>query len=87
LSLGIVFNGPERIVLAADSRATLTAKRPGANEMVPATFDKTTQLLKASKQDYVVFVTYGVGAIGEKTRVQLTADLPPVVIPLVKQLP
>jgi hypothetical protein len=66
VSLGIIFKGPEGIVLAADSRVTLTAKRPGVNEIIPATFDNATKLLKASKQDYVGFVTYGMGAIGEK---------------------
>lgn len=67
MSLGIIFKGPEGIVLAVDSRVTLTAKRPGGNEIIPATFDNTSKLLKASNQEYVGFVTYGMGAIGEQT--------------------
>lgn len=65
MSLGIIFKGPEGIVLAADSRVTLTVKRPGRSEIIPATFDNSTKLLKVSKQDYVGFVTYGMGVIGQ----------------------
>jgi len=66
MSLGIVFKGPEGIVLAADSRVTLSAFREhdGNKEIIPATFDNATKLLKVNGQDYVGAVTYGLGAIG-----------------------
>lgn len=66
MSLGIVFKGPEGIVLAADSRVTLTAERPGDKVLIPAAFDNARKLLKVVKQNYVGFVTYGIGAIGQK---------------------
>lgn len=66
MSLGIVFKGPEGIVVAADSRVTLTAKLPQRKLLLPATFDNATKLLKIKGQDYVGAVTYGLGAIGER---------------------
>lgn len=73
MSLGIVFKGPEGMVLAADSRVTLTFQQPPiGNPMLPpsatvllhSTFDNATKLLKVKGQDYVGAVTYGMGAIG-----------------------
>lgn len=74
MSLGIVFKGPEGIVLAAHSRATLTfpqtpqgglpALPPAPITLIPATFDNATKLLKVTGQDYVGAVTYGIGSIG-----------------------
>ncbi len=66
MSLGIVFKGPEGIVLAADSRVTLTGQIPGQNLLIPATYDNATKLLKVKGQDYVGAVTYGLGAIGQQ---------------------
>jgi hypothetical protein len=67
MSLGIAFKGPEGVVLAADSRVTLTAQMPAQPGMpvtvLPATFDNATKLLKAKGQDYVGAVTFGAGAI------------------------
>lgn len=65
MSLGIVFKGPEGIVLAADSRVTLMHQLVGG-PLLPATFDNTTKLLRINGQDYVGAVTYGLGAIGER---------------------
>lgn len=71
MSLGIIFKGPEGIVLAADSRVTLMTtikqKQPENQKLViPATFDNATKLLKINGQDFVGVVTYGLGAIGMK---------------------
>lgn len=67
MSLGIAFKGPEGIVLAADSRVTLTTEKlsPGGNFMFSSTFDNATKLLKISHHDYVGVITYGLGAIGQ----------------------
>lgn len=69
MSLGIAFKGSEGIVLAADSRVTLTvpmpAPVPNHTFILPATFDNATKLLKVKGQDYVGAVTYGVGAVGQ----------------------
>jgi hypothetical protein len=69
VSLGIAFKGPEGIVLAADSRVTLTAQLQQPNQppvLLPSTYDNATKLLRIRGQDYVGAVTYGIGAIGEK---------------------
>jgi len=65
MSLGIAFKGPEGIVLAADSRVTLTASQDagdGRVQLLPATFDNATKLLHARGQPNVGAVTYGLGA-------------------------
>jgi hypothetical protein len=67
VSLGIAFKGPEGIVLAADSRVTLTAQVQLPNQppmFVPSTFDNATKLLRVQGQSHVGAVTYGAGAIG-----------------------
>jgi 20S proteasome alpha/beta subunit len=68
MSLGIAFKGPEGIVLAADSRVTLTAEMKHGNEKMtlPSTFDNATKLLKIAEHNYIGVVTYGVGAIGQQ---------------------
>jgi hypothetical protein len=67
MSLGIAFKGPEGIVLAADSRVTLTVQVPGQPFVVPATYDNATKLLNVADQKYVGVVTYGAGTIGLAT--------------------
>lgn len=68
MSLGIAFKGPEGIVLAADSRVTLTALRQvqGQNLILPASFDNATKLLRVKAQQHVGAVTYGLGALGQQ---------------------
>lgn len=64
MSLGIVFKGSEGLVLAADSRVTLTTKL-ATGEVIMNYFDNATKLLKVPGHDYVAMVTYGAGAIGQ----------------------
>lgn len=69
MSLAIVFKGTEGIVLAADSRVTLTAAQslPGIPPtLIHSTFDNATKFLKVNGQNFVGAVTYGVGAIGQR---------------------
>ena len=66
MSIGIAFKGPEGIVLAADSRVTLTGQRPNSNVLVEAHYDNATKLLKVRGQDFVGAVTYGLGALGDR---------------------
>jgi hypothetical protein len=68
MSLGIAFKGPEGIVLAADSRVTLTTemKRQGQTAVLPSTFDNARKLLRIDGQDFVGAVTYGLGALGQE---------------------
>ena len=65
MSLGIVFKGAEGIVLAADSRVTLTTTRQHENrsEVTHAYYDNATKLLRIDEQKYVGAVAYGSGAI------------------------
>src|SRR5215210_5425740 len=52
-ALGIAFKGPEGIVLAADSRVTLTGEVPGSNLLVQSHYDNATKLLKVKDHDNV----------------------------------
>jgi hypothetical protein len=63
MSLGIAFKGPEGIVIAADSRVTLTGTMP-SGQTVQSSYDNATKLLKVKGQDFVGVVTYGAGSIG-----------------------
>jgi len=68
MSLGIAFKGPEGVVLAADSRVTLTTQLQQPNQppvLLPSTYDNATKLLRVKGQEYVGAITYGVGAIGQ----------------------
>jgi len=66
MSLGIAFKGPEGIVLAADSRVTLSTETQHGDDKIVlhSTFDNATKLLHVTGQDHVGVVTYGLGAIG-----------------------
>jgi hypothetical protein len=78
MSLGIVFKGPEGIVLAADSRVTLNATLNPPNQfplMLPATFDNATKLLRVNGQDFVGAVTFGLGALGHSFMPEFEAEL------------
>ena len=70
MSLGIAFKGAEGIVLAADSRVTLTTLRPSPvpNQpmLLPSTFDNATKLLSVASQKFIGAITFGVGAIGQQ---------------------
>jgi hypothetical protein len=67
VSLGIVFKGPEGIVLAADSRVTLNATQQsaGGTMIIPTYYDNATKLLHVAGQNYIGVVTFGAGAIGQ----------------------
>ncbi len=68
MSLGIAFKGPEGIVLAADSRVTLTAQMQQLNQpaiLLPSTYDNATKMLRVKGQSHIGAVTYGAGAIGQ----------------------
>ena len=66
MSLGIAFKGPEGIVLAADSRVTLSGPLQGSNLLVQAHYDNATKLLKVNDHDNVGAITYGLGALGDR---------------------
>lgn len=63
MSLGIVIKGPEGLVLASESRITLTAD-DGKNK-IPVNFDNAKKVLSFSNPNCAVgVVTYGLAAIG-----------------------
>ena len=71
MSLGVVFKGPEGIVIAADSRVTLTPSTKDPNDpsrtiVMPATYDHATKLLQFNLQKNLGAVTYGLGALMTK---------------------
>ena len=64
MSLGVVVKGTEGIVLAADSRVTLAARRSNQSEF-PVHFDNATKLLTFGEPNrWVGAVTYGDAVIG-----------------------
>jgi len=67
LSIGIVIKGPEGLVLAADSRITLTAK-PSSGRDIIVHYDNAHKVLNfAEPHKYVGAVTYGIGGIGMRS--------------------
>src|SRR5215470_7867870 len=68
VTLALVFKGTEGIVLAADSRVTLSAQIPGSAGQIQAHYDNAVKLLKVKGHDYVAAVTYGLGALGAAPR-------------------
>jgi hypothetical protein len=90
MSLGVACAGPEGIVLAADSRVTLTAEMQqpgGAKLLLPATFDSATKLIRVQGQKYVAAVTYGAGAIGVQQPRTPTSFVPEFEAELAKTSP
>jgi hypothetical protein len=74
MSLGVAVLGPEGVVLAADSRITLTAERPDAPPL-PVNFDTATKLLSFSEpHNYVGAVTYGTAVIGLRSAHSLVPE-------------
>lgn len=68
MSLGIAFKGTEGIVLAADSRITLTATLNPNDQvkvLLPAYYDNATKLLRVEGQQFVGAITFGAGTIGQ----------------------
>ena len=67
MSLGLVIAGPEGLVLAAESRVTLTAQTPGQPPL-HVNYDNATKLLAfGAPNTHLGAVTYGQGAIGIRT--------------------
>ncbi len=67
MSLGVVIKGPEGVVLAADSRVTLEARKKDSPP-IPVNYDNATKLLTFSKpHNFVGVVTYGQAVIGLRT--------------------
>ena len=65
MSLGVVVKGTEGVVLAADSRVTLGARRSDGTEL-PINYDNATKLLRfgGDKNKWVGAVTYGEAVLG-----------------------
>lgn len=75
MSLGIVVKGPEGLVLAAESRITLTAQQTGGGT-VQAGFDNATKVFGIGKPNNSIgIVTYGLGAIGLRSPYSLAPEL------------
>ena len=64
MSLGVVVKGPEGIVLAADSRITISASGPVFPQPIQINFDNATKLLSFGNiHTHVVAITYGEAVI------------------------
>jgi len=79
MSLGICVRGPEGLVLAAESRASLNWPMQDGSS-VPLTYDTANKLLTFTSHNYVAGVTYGLAGIGYRTAYsfvpEIEADLP-----------
>ena len=65
MSIGIVIKGPEGLVLAADSRITLTATPREGGATIQVNYDNAQKVLKFTHPNISIgVVTYGLGAIG-----------------------
>ncbi|HUA13134.1 MAG TPA: hypothetical protein VL989_01395 [Candidatus Sulfotelmatobacter sp.] len=71
MSLAITIISPEGIVLAADSRLTVTMKNEladGSKTVIPNYYDNAVKVLNLTKpHNYVAATTYGAGTIGQRT--------------------
>lgn len=86
MSLGIVIKSPEGLVMAAESRVTLTTTLPGGQQM-HTNFDNATKLLSFNQPNLSVgAVTYGQAAIGIRTvnsfLPEFEANLPADTLPI-----
>ena len=74
MSLGVVVKGPEGIVLAADTRVTLS-RTAGDAPPIRVNFDNASKLLTLDGQhNRVAVVTYGAGSIGGRTALSLIPE-------------
>ena len=64
MTLAVAFKGPEGLVLAADSRITLTAIDAATGRQTVSYFDNATKLLGLDGHPYVGMLTYGNTVIG-----------------------
>jgi hypothetical protein len=81
MSLGVAIKGPEGVVLAADSRVTLTAVPKDAagnktGDPLSVNFDNATKLLSFREpHNFTAAVTYGQAAIGLRTAHSFVPEL------------
>jgi hypothetical protein len=66
MSLGLIIKGPEGLVLAAESRITLSINI--TQGQLPVSYDNARKVLKfAAPHNFVGVVTYGLGGIGVRS--------------------
>lgn len=76
MSLGVVVKGPEGLVLATDTRVTLTAQRTGAPAPLIVNYDSATKILNFGKpHSWIGAVTYGDALIGTRTAHSFVPEL------------
>jgi len=75
MSLGIIIKGPEGLVLAAESRITLTVISAKGKELA-VSFDNARKVLQfPSPHNFVGAVTYGLGGIGLRSAYSFLPEL------------
>jgi hypothetical protein len=68
ISLGMIIKGPEGLVLAAESRITLSATNRETGQKISVSYDNAQKVFNFSKpHTHVGAVTYGAGGIGERS--------------------
>ena len=66
MSLGVIIKAQEGLVLAAESRVTLTAKNDVDGTVLPIYFDSATKLFSFRRIPKIGVVTWGQSAIGNR---------------------
>lgn len=78
MSLAVVVKGTEGLVLAADTRITVTAQRKDNPAPIIVNYDNATKLLNFSTpHNWVGAVTYGESLIGTRTAHSFVPELEP----------
>lgn len=78
MSLAVVVKGTEGLVLAADTRITVTAQRKDNPAPIIVNYDNATKLLNFSNpHNWVGAVTYGESLIGTRTAHSFVPELEP----------
>ena len=68
MSLGVAIKGPEGLVLAAESRLTVTGQIGSPEITVQASYDHATKIFSfAAPHNYVGVVTYGLGTLQNRS--------------------
>lgn len=76
MSLAVVVKGPEGLVLAADTRITVSAPRKGDAVSLVVNYDNATKVLGFSESHgWVGAVTYGDALIGTRTAHSFVPEL------------
>ena len=74
MSIGVIIKAPEGLVLASESRTTVTVTNNDDKTTFPVHFDNTTKLYSFKSKPKIGVVTWGQGVIGKRSIESLMPD-------------